>query len=241
MVHRADAGPLEVVDVDDVVAAQRVDVDGLDAVEVHRDGPDVAGQTCAAPVGRHAEALVRAAAVEGHRVRAPAPLDGVAAVARVPDEAVVARTEVGDVVAAVAVDRVVAAVTVEPLGAAAAADGVVATLAVDTRRDGGGEGTIGVVDADLVVAAAALDADPVDLVAGDHEVGAAVVADVDVDLVGSARVQAQGEPVAGPRALRDQGLALEADGGRRVGLRRGQSEHAGDEAGGECAADEAAG
>jgi hypothetical protein len=240
-VDRAHAGPGEVIDREGVLPAAGREVDPLDAVDVHPDVADVSRQPRAGPVGRQPEALVRPAAVEGHRVIAAAALDLVAAVARVPDEAIVATAQVGSVVAPVAVDGVVAAVAVELLVASAAADRVVAAFAVDPRRDGGGEGTVGVVDTDLVVASAALDADAVDLVAGDHEVGAAVVADVDVDLVGSTRVQAQGQPVAGPRALRDQGPALEADGGRRVGLRRGQSEHAGDEAGGECAADEAAG
>ena len=49
----------EVVDGDHVVAAERVDVDALDAVEVHRDGADVAGQPRARAVGRHGKARSR--------------------------------------------------------------------------------------------------------------------------------------------------------------------------------------
>ena len=43
-VDLVDVGPGQVVDRDGVRAAQGVDVDGLDVVEVHRDVGDVAGQ-----------------------------------------------------------------------------------------------------------------------------------------------------------------------------------------------------
>ena len=43
-VDRRDVRPAEVVDRDDVGAAQRIDVDGLDVVEIHDDVADVAGE-----------------------------------------------------------------------------------------------------------------------------------------------------------------------------------------------------
>ena len=101
-------------------------------------------------------------------------------------------------------------VAVEPLSAEAAAQRVVAALPVDARRDGRREGAVGVVDPHLVVAAAGLDADALDPVARDPEVGRAVVADVDFELVGRAGTQAQREPVARRCALDDEGLAAAA-------------------------------
>ena len=80
-------------------------------------------------------------AVEEHRVDAGLALDGVAAVARVPDEGVVAGAEEGDVVAPVAVDEVVAVAADEHVVAAAAEDRVVAGAAVDRQLDhAGGQG-----------------------------------------------------------------------------------------------------
>ena len=80
----------------------------LDAVEVHGDVADVAGEPRPAAVGRDVDVLVDVGAVEHQRVGAGLALDGVAAVARVPDERVVAGAEEGDVVAAAAGDGVVA-------------------------------------------------------------------------------------------------------------------------------------
>ena len=85
-----------------------VEVDVLDAVEVHGDVGDVAGEPHAAAVGRDVDLLVDVGAVEQQRVGAVLALDRVAAVARVPDEGVVAGAEEGGVVAAAADDDVVA-------------------------------------------------------------------------------------------------------------------------------------
>ncbi len=103
-----DVGAGQVVDRDRVGAAERVEVDSLDAVRVHRDVPRVAEEPQPVAVRRQVDLLGRGGAVEHHRVRAVLALDRVAAVARVPDERVVAGAEERDVVAAVAVDRVVA-------------------------------------------------------------------------------------------------------------------------------------
>ena len=58
--------------------------DGLDAVEVHRDRGDVAGQPHARAVGRQLDLLADVGAVEVQRVGAALALDDVAAVARDP-------------------------------------------------------------------------------------------------------------------------------------------------------------
>ena len=116
----------QVVDRDGVGAAQGVDIDGLDVVEVHRDVADVAGEHRPPAIGRDVDVLVDVGAVEQQRVVARAAVDGVAAVAGVPDEGVVARAERGHVVAAPADDGVVAG---------AAGDGVVAVAAVDGEVD----------------------------------------------------------------------------------------------------------
>ena len=88
-----DAGAGQVADGDVVDATQRRDVDGLHAVQVHRDGPDIAREQRVRAVGRQHHVLVRVGAVELQRVGAGVALDDVAAIARVPDEGVVARAE----------------------------------------------------------------------------------------------------------------------------------------------------
>ena len=103
-----DVGAGEVVDRDGVGAAQGVDLDVLDAVQVHGDVADVAEQPHPAAIGRDVDVLADVGAVEHQRVGAGLALDDVAAVARVPDEGVVAVAEQGHVVAAAADDGVVA-------------------------------------------------------------------------------------------------------------------------------------
>ena len=74
---------------------------------------------------------VTLAPLNTQRVGAGLALDGVAAVARVPDERVVAGAEQGHVVAAAAGDGVVAVAADQRVVALAADDGVVAGAAVD--------------------------------------------------------------------------------------------------------------
>src|SRR5262249_28129476 len=76
----------EVVDGDGVGPAQGVEVNALDAVEVHDDVADVAREADALAVGRGVELLGDVVAVEEHGVEAVPALDGVVAVARVPLE-----------------------------------------------------------------------------------------------------------------------------------------------------------
>src|SRR6185295_12069875 len=100
--------PAEVVDHDVVGAAEGVEIDPLDAVKVHGDGGDVAGETHAPAVGRDVDVLVDVGAIEHERVESGLTLDRVAAVAGVPDEGVVAGAEGGEVVAAAADHSIVA-------------------------------------------------------------------------------------------------------------------------------------
>ena len=149
-----DVGAGEVVDHDIVGAAQGVELDVLDAVEVHGDVGDVAGEPHPAAVGRDVDVLGDVGAVEQQRVGAGLALDDVAAVARVPDEGVVAVAEQGHVVAAAADHGVVAVAADQQVVALAAGDGVVAGAAVDgetddARRQGG--------RVDRVVAVAGID------------------------------------------------------------------------------------
>ena len=83
------------------------------------------------------------AAVEEHRVEAVLSLDGVAAVAGVPDEGVVAGAHEGHVVASAAVDDVVAVAADQDVVAVAAGDGVVARAAVHGERDQCGQAVPG--------------------------------------------------------------------------------------------------
>ena len=88
-----DVGAGQVVDRDVVGAAQGVELDLLDAVEIHGDVGDVAGEAHAPAVGRDVDLLVDVGAVEQQRVVAVLALDRVAAVAGVPHERVVAGAE----------------------------------------------------------------------------------------------------------------------------------------------------
>ena len=84
-VELGDAGAGQVVDGDGVGAAQGVEVDHLDAVEVHHDVADVAGEPDARAVGGDVELLAGVGAVEAQGVVAALALDCVAAIAGVPD------------------------------------------------------------------------------------------------------------------------------------------------------------
>jgi hypothetical protein len=101
-----------------------VEIDPLDAIEVHRDGGDVAGETHTPTVGRNIDPLGDIGAVEHQRVEAGLTLDRVAAVAGVPDEGVVAGAEESHVVARSADDEIVVL---------AAEDRVVADATIDDR------------------------------------------------------------------------------------------------------------
>ena len=119
-----------------------------------RDVADIAEQAHPRAIGRDVDVLVGVGAVEYQRVGAGLAFDGVAAVARVPDELVVAVAHEGDVVAAAARDDVVAGAADQHVGAAAADDGVVAVAAIDRQVDhAGGEPR----RIDRVVAAEAVD------------------------------------------------------------------------------------
>src|SRR5262249_23248014 len=85
------AGAGQVVDGHGVGAAEGVDGDGLDAAQVHGDAADVAGEPDARAVGREVEPLRGVRPVEHQPVQAGAAVDGVAAVARAPQEGVEAR------------------------------------------------------------------------------------------------------------------------------------------------------
>ena len=146
----------------------------------------------AAAVRRQRDPLVGVGAVEDHRVGAVLALDGVAAVARVPDERVVAGTEEGDVVAAVAVDRVVAVAAEQRLVARAAGDRVVSVSTVDRRRRCVSVKTPLLSSMRTKSSPDAASTSIVgDVLAVEPEGVLAVVADVDLELVGTAGLQAK--------------------------------------------------
>ena len=100
-----DVGARQVVDGDVVGTAQGVEVDLLEAVEVHRDVADIASEADAASVGRDVDVFIGVGAVEDHGVVAVLTLDDVGAVTGIPDEGVVAGAEEDRVVSTTAVDR----------------------------------------------------------------------------------------------------------------------------------------
>src|SRR5262249_44133314 len=71
-VDLADVGSGQIVDRDGVDASASVELDVLDAVDIHDDGTDVAGHPHSAAVRRDVELLVDVGAVEHQRVVAPA-------------------------------------------------------------------------------------------------------------------------------------------------------------------------
>src|SRR5262249_39029593 len=79
-----------------------VEVDPVNGDEVHRDVAHVAGQDNVTAVARDPEVLRRVRAVEGQLVEAGLAVDGVAAVAGVPDERVVPLAADDEVVAGAA-------------------------------------------------------------------------------------------------------------------------------------------
>ena len=97
------AGAGEVADGNVVGTTEGIEVDMLDAVQVHRDGSDIAREQHPAAIGRDVDVLVDIGAVEQQRVGALAAFDSVAAVAGIPDEGVIAGAEIGEIVAASAV------------------------------------------------------------------------------------------------------------------------------------------
>ena len=97
-------GAREVVHRDLVRAAERVEVDALDVVQVHHYVGDVAREEHALAVRQHVDLLADVGAVEEHRVEAGLALERVVVVARVPDEGVIARAADEEVVAVAAED-----------------------------------------------------------------------------------------------------------------------------------------
>src|SRR3954471_11985355 len=144
----------EIVDRYVVGAAQGLERNALDIVEVHGDGGDVAGQHCMAAIGGDGDILADVGAVELQRVEAVASVDDIAAVARVPDKRVIAGAEQRVVVAAPADDEVVTIAADQRVVSVAAGDAVVAGTAVDGELDESGETVSG---GDDVIAAAGVE------------------------------------------------------------------------------------
>ena len=107
----------------------------VSTVRIHRDRALGAEEAQTLTVRRQVDLLAAVGSVEQHRVGAVLALDGVAAVARIPDERVVARAEVADVVAPVPVDRVVAVAAEGGLDTLGAGDRVVPRATVERQGD----------------------------------------------------------------------------------------------------------
>jgi hypothetical protein len=157
-----EVGPGEALRLDRVRAAERLEGDLLDVIEVHRDAGDVAEEANALAVRRDVDVLGDAGAVERHRVRAALALDAVAAVAGIPAEDIVGGPQEGRVVAPVPVDEVVVRSALQRLGATAAVDRVLVVLTVQRGRPADGEDTVRLVDPKHVGAGPGLDEDLVD-------------------------------------------------------------------------------
>ena len=160
-------GAGQIVDDDIVGAAQGVELNAFDAVEVHRDVGDVTGEQRPRAVRRDVDVLVDVGAVEQQRIEAALALDHIAAVARVPDERVVAASQKRHVVAATADDGVVSVAGEQGIRALAADDRVVAGAAVDRQLGQAGDEARGV---DHIVPRASADDDIFDAVGLDDDI-----------------------------------------------------------------------
>src|SRR5262249_46997418 len=94
-----DVGLAEVVHRDGVVSPSCADVDRFHALGVHVQVANVAGQQSMAAICRQVDLLRNVGAVELQRIVARLPVDGVAALAGIPDEGVVTGAELGQVAA----------------------------------------------------------------------------------------------------------------------------------------------
>ncbi len=182
--HVRDVGPGQVVDGEQVGAAERVGDDRLDVVEVHDDVRDVAGEPDAVAVGGRLHALVGVAAVEPHRVGAVLPLDHVAGIAGIPLEGVVAGAEERDVVALLAVGEVVAVAAEQHVGAVGAEEVVVAGAAVGGDLDQRGQVAGG---REAVVAAVGVEDEVLGRADVDRERGRVEAVEPDASAVGRCR------------------------------------------------------
>src|SRR5262249_29632842 len=134
----------QVADGDRVGPAGGVQVDHLNASQVHGDRAEVAGEPDPTAVGRDVERLCQIRAVKGQRVPAAAPVHHVAAVAGTPYERVVAGA---------ARQRVVASRAVQDVAHGAADQDIVAGAAVELRQR---QCAVGLVQREGVVAGAAV-------------------------------------------------------------------------------------
>src|SRR5262249_11207716 len=146
--------PADVVNCDEVGPTLGVYVDLLDAIEVHRDGPDIACEANARAIGKCVHGLVDGRPVENHRVVSILAFDNIAAITRSPLEYVIAAAEVGGVVAWIAVDEVISVAPEQGVVAVAAEDGVVAGPAVNGKLDQRGQIAAG---GEVVIAAIHVD------------------------------------------------------------------------------------
>ena len=130
-----EVGSGQIADVHQVSPAEGLEVDGLDAREIHRHVADVSEEPNSVAVGRHMDLLGNIRPDELHRVVAVPAFDDVASVARIPGEGVVAGAHQGDVVALASVHRVVSVTAEQHVVAQAAEELVVSGAPVEREGD----------------------------------------------------------------------------------------------------------
>ena len=204
-VELGHVGAGQVVDDGGVGAAEGVEVDAFDVVEVHRDVGDVAEEADPPAVGGHVDVLGDVGAVEQHPVEAGLALEGVVVIAGVPDEDVVAGAHQGLVVAVATVDQIVALAPEDDVDAEptvhrqldavgferAGVDDVVAPEAVQRQA------VVGLLRGeDVHRRLQTEDVDPAGVAGGAEHVGA--VGPVDGDRVGGAVAATVGTAQVGP-------------------------------------------
>src|SRR5262245_58607576 len=132
-------GARQVADHNVVGTCASVELNVLNAIDIHRHGADVARKPRARAIRFDVELLVDVGTVEHERIEAVLAFDDIAAVARIPNERIVPGAEPRRVGAAAAGDDVIAIAAEQRVVAVAAGDGVVASAAVDGELDQAGE------------------------------------------------------------------------------------------------------
>src|SRR5215472_15079718 len=188
-----DAGAGKVVDNNVVGAAKGLELNALDAIEVHRDIGDVAEERRVGAIGRDGDIFDDVGTAKVERIEAAPAIDDIAAVAWIPDEDIIAGAEKRKVGALSARDDIITGAADQQVGALAADNGIVAGAAIDRELS---QPSWERRSIDRIVPADAIDHDVIDTadvcqnaasIAGQHHV-LAICGNFD-DLVGTGAVK----------------------------------------------------
>ncbi len=125
----------QAVHVDNVGAAQRVEVDLFHAIHIQCDAAYVAGETQAGAYSRQLDDFTAPAPVEEQTVGTGLPLDDVETIPRIPLKHIIICAQEGRIAALVPIDKVISSAADEHVVRVAAVDGVVIIPTVKREGD----------------------------------------------------------------------------------------------------------